>query len=225
MPRGMNGGTSVGAEGFEWTLTVLTTVQGPHAGTRAYRLRVRTAQGERAIDVPPAELPARLAELATRLGVEGIRMSTDTIDLAGLADQRTQQLAEIDREIAEREAEFERDVAELRQRRRRIEIEAREFARAVERVAAKLGEGAKAKASRQPRVPREPRRRKTDDAPKTPDLIVEALEGGAMSIASLAEHIDRPLPVVARAVGQLAKAGRVRRDGDVVTLLRRRRAA
>ena len=123
---------------FEWTLTALAAVENGRHRAPTYRLRVRTAAGEKATDVTRAEVPVRIAELCTRLGLEGVAMS-EGIDLTTLAKARAAKLTEIDREIAEREREFEAEIATLRQQRRRLVIEARELDKALARVEASLG--------------------------------------------------------------------------------------
>ncbi len=122
---------------FEWTLTAMTNA----SGQWAYRVRVRSPRGEKATDVTRAQVPARIAELCTRLGLEGVAMS-DEINLAALSKMRAEQLADIDREIAEREREFEAELAELRQKRKRLVIEERELAKALAPVEAVLGKSA-----------------------------------------------------------------------------------
>lgn len=98
---------------FEWTLTVLSVAQGSRAGERRYRLRVRTNQSDKAIDINPADVPARLAELCTQLGLEGVTMDHD-FDLTKLAGIKREHLDDLDREMRELTAKRQRLAREVK---------------------------------------------------------------------------------------------------------------
>lgn len=187
---------------FEWTLTVLSVAQGSRAGERRYRLRVRTNQSDKAIDINPADVPARLAELCTQLGLEGVTMDHD-FDLTKLAGIKREHLDDLDREMRELTAKRQRLAREVK---------------AIEKCAAMLDGEAPKRASGK-------HKRDADAGPTVPEQILGALAAGAVSLDRLAEQLDRPRGVIARAVGQLAKRGAVVRVGDTITAKARRKAA
>ncbi len=178
---------------FSWELIALAVGSGGNKGARRYRTRVRTERGEHVTEVPVDELPARIAELCERLGLEWVTMDHD-FDLSKLATMKREQLDDLDRELGELSAKRQRLVREVR---------------AIEKCAAMLGDA--------PRQPKQPK----NDGPNAHDQILAALPA---TIDKLAEQLDKPRAVIARLVGQLAKAGRVVRDGDTVRAKGRRAA-
>lgn len=178
---------------FSWELIALAVGSGGNRGARRFRLRVRTERGEHAADLSAGDLPARIAELSTRLGLEGMIMTED-FDLTKLATIKREQLDDLDRELAELEAKRKRLAREVR---------------AIEKCAAML-DGAE-----RPRRAAKPKATKgaSPGGPTTPELILAALPA---TIDELAEQLDKPRGVIARLVGQLTKAGRVVREGDDV---------
>lgn len=183
---------------FSWELIALAVGSGGNRGARRFRLRVRTERGEKAVDLSAGDLPAAIAELCTRLGIEGVTMDND-FDLSKLATMKREQLDDLDRELGELSAKRQRLVREVR---------------AIEKCAAMLDGGAE-------RPKRAAKPKAAGDGPNTHDQILAALPA---TIDELAEQLDKPRAVIARSVGQLAKAGRVVRDGDTVRAKSRRAA-
>lgn len=191
---------------FEWTLTVLTVASSQHRGERRYRLRVRTAAGDKSTDVPAGELPARIAELCERLGLEGVTMDQD-FDLTKLAGIKREQLDDLDREMAELAAKRQRLAREVK---------------AIEKCAAMLdGEAPK----RTPGRPRKPRT--ADDAAKESpaEKILAALAKGPMTVQQLSEATSLQPASIGVSCRHMQNSGKVRRDGDTVRLAKAVRAA
>ena len=185
---------------FEWTLTVLTVASSQNRGERRYRLRVRTSAGDKATDIPPAEVPARIAELCERLGLEGVHMDQE-MDLTKLAAIKRDQLDDLDREMGA-----------LTEKRKRL---AREV-KAIEKCASMLAGDA----------PKRPGgRRAAKGEATTSEKILAALSGGPRTVAQLADDTGVTPKAVGITVGQLAKTGAVVRLGDTVTAKGRRKAA
>lgn len=183
---------------FSWELIALAVGSGGNRGARRFRLRVRTERGEHAADLSAGDLPARIAELCRRLGVEGVTMETD-FDLTKLATMKRDQLDDLDREMADLEAKRKRLAREVK---------------AIEKCAAMLdGVAERPKRAANPKA--------AGDGHNTHDQILAALPA---TIDELAAQLDKPRAVIARLVGQLAKAGRVVRDGDDVRAKGRRAA-
>lgn len=118
----------LGADGWAWELSVTSNA----TGETQHRLRVRTRQGEKATDLTPADVPVRIAELCTRLGLEGLTMDDD-LTLTKLAAMRREQLDDLDGEIAA-----------LGEKRKRLDREVK----AIEKCAAMLDAPAKSGAAR-----------------------------------------------------------------------------
>lgn len=185
---------------FSWELVAVAVGSGTNRGARRFRLRVRTERGEHVVDLSAGQLPARIAELCQRLGLEGVAMDED-FDLRKLAALKREQLDDLDREAAA-----------LAAKRRHL---AREV-RAIEKCAAMLD----GDAERPTRRPRAAKASAAGAAPTTPALILAHVPA---TLTELAAATGKPAAVIARAVGQLAKAGHVVRDGEHVRAARARR--
>lgn len=212
---------------FSWELIGLTVGSSVRRGEQRFRLRIRTERGEKATEVTPAELPARIAELCERLGVEGIMTQAKPLSLTALAAEYERDVADLERQLTEREEEFAAEVRELREQIRVKRLEVRELARAASRLA-RITEGKAARVSRikAPATASRPaakrHKRKAGNGPTAHDQIVALLPA---TVDDLAAALDKPRAVIARSVGQLAKSGRVARTGDMVRLAKAARAA
>jgi len=188
-------------EGFEWTLVALAVSQGAHVGERRYRVRVRTAQGEKATDVPAHELPARIAELCTRLGLEGVTMDED-IDLTKLAALRREKLDDLDEEIEALQAKRTKLAREVK---------------AIEKCAAMLDGTAPKRAGG--------KRAAKSDSQAPSEKILEALSKGPLTVQEICAATGLQPASVGVCCRHMQESGKVRRDGDTVRLAKAVRAA